>query len=107
MKPQTTQNMKRVIVDYSKLTDAILNMLVEKYPTGYDPKDIITFKNAQNELVECVEVRTEDTIYLVKVSKRLVAAMEDFDEDSYDDDESYEDDENETPVDEMSDEFDD
>ena len=27
-----------------------------------------------------VEVRTEDTAYLVKVSKRLVMAMEDFDD---------------------------
>jgi len=31
-------------------------------------------------VVECVEVRTEDTAYLVKVSKRLVMAMEDFDD---------------------------
>ncbi len=29
--------------------------------------------------MECVEVRTDDTVYLVKVSKRLVAAMEDHD----------------------------
>jgi hypothetical protein len=99
--------MKRVIVDYAKLTDAILNMLVEKYPTGYDPKDIITFKNAQNEIVECVEVRTDDTIYLVKVSKRLVAAMEDFDEDAYEDDNEFDEDENDTPLEEVSDDFDD
>lgn len=100
--------MKRVIVDYAKLTDAILNMLVEKYPTGYDPKDIITFKNAQNEIIECVEVRTDDTIYLVKVSKRLVAAMEDFDEDAYEDDDYDDTDtENDTPMDDVADDFDD
>jgi len=69
--------MKRVIVDYKKLNNDILDLLVTKYPDGYDEDDIITFKNAHNEVIDSVEVRTDDTIYLVKVSKRLVAAMED------------------------------
>lgn len=73
--------MKRVIVDYAKLTNDILTLLVEKFPEGYEDSDIIRFKNAQNELVEAVEVRTEDTIYLVKVSKKLATRIENFEED--------------------------
>lgn len=73
--------MKRVIVDYSKLTSEILNLLVEKFPDGYDDSDIIRFKNAKNETIEAVEVRTEDTIYLVKVSTKLADRIENFDED--------------------------
>ncbi|WP_333879083.1 DNA primase, partial [Flavobacterium sp.] len=72
--------MRRIIVDYAKLTGDILNLLVEKFPEGYDDTDIIRFRNAQNELVEAVEVRTEDTIYLVKVSTKLASRMEKFDE---------------------------
>lgn len=73
--------MRRVIVDYAKLTGDILNLLVDKFPEGYDDSDIIRFRNAQNELVEAVEVKTEDTIYLVKVSTKLASRMEKFDED--------------------------
>jgi DNA-directed RNA polymerase subunit delta len=73
--------MKRIIVDYAKLTGDILNLLVEKFPDGYDDSDIIRFRNAKNELIEAVEVRTEDTIYLVKVSTKLASRMEKFDED--------------------------
>ena len=73
--------MKRVIVDYAKLTNEILNLLVEKFPDGYDDSDIIRFRNAKNELVEAVEVRTEDTIYLVKVSTKLADRIENFDDD--------------------------
>lgn len=73
--------MKRVIVDYAKLTNEILTLLVEKFPDGYDDADIIRFKNAKNETVEAVEVRTEDTIYLVKVSTKLADRIENFDED--------------------------
>jgi len=79
--------MKRVIVDFKKLTDDILNMLVEKFPDGYNDSDIIVFKNAVGETIEAVEVRTEDTVYLVKVSVRLEQSMEDHVDTSDDDDE--------------------
>ena len=73
--------MKRVIVDYAKLTHEILNLLVDKFPDGYDDSNIIRFRNAQNELIEAVEVRTEDTIYLVKIRTKLADRIENYDED--------------------------
>jgi DNA-directed RNA polymerase subunit delta len=78
--------MKRVIVDYAKLTNEILNLLVEKFPDGYDDSDIIRFRNAKNELIEAVEVKTEDTIYLVKVSTKLADRIGNYDEDDEIDD---------------------
>jgi DNA-directed RNA polymerase subunit delta len=80
--------MKRVIVDYAKLTNEILTLLVEKFPDGYDDSDIVRFKNIKNEAVEAVEVRTEDTIFLVKVSTKLADRIENFEEDDDDDDAS-------------------
>lgn len=78
--------MKRVIVDYAKLTNEILTLLVEKFPEGYDDSNIVRFKNAKNETVEAVEVRTEDTIFLVKVSTKLADRIENFEDDDLDDD---------------------
>ena len=78
--------MKRTIVDFKKLTPEILSMLVEKYPYGYDDDAVISFRNANNELIEAVEVKTDETIYLVKVSSKLETSMANFDEDDYDDD---------------------
>ena len=79
MKKQTPK--KKVIVDFKKLNDEILSLLVEKYPDGYSDKDVIVFKNAKGETVEAVEVTTEDTAYLVKISQRLEIVMEEYDED--------------------------
>lgn len=79
--------MKRIIVDYKKLTPEILGLLVDKYPDGYDDDQVISFKNAKNETVDAVEVRTEDAVHLVKVSTRLENTMANFDEDDYDDSE--------------------
>lgn len=86
--------MIRKIVDYQKLNEDILNLLLEKYPDGYDDNDVITFKNAKGEVVEAVEVKTEDTVYLVKVGLKLIKAMEDF-ADDYDQDNDDNDSKNE------------
>lgn len=75
--------MKRVIVDYKKLTSDILSLLVDEYPLGVDVSDVITFKNSKNEIIEAVEVRTEDTMYLVKVGVKLDQALQDFIDDDY------------------------
>ncbi len=112
--------MKRIIVDYAKLTNEILTLLVEKFPDGYDDSDIVRFTNARGEMIEAVEVSTEDTIYLVKVSMKLQDRIESFEDDEEDiipednisvkdidlevEDEEEEDDEE--PLDEMPDEED-
>ena len=79
--------MKRAIIDYKKLTPELLNKLVEKFPYGYNDEDIIRFKNAQGELIEAIEIETDDTDYLVKVSKGLATTIENFEEESIEDDE--------------------
>lgn len=76
-------NLKRVIVDFKKLTPEVLKLLVEEYPDGYDDRDIISFKNAHGDKIEAVEVLTEDTKYLVKISAKLEVTMANYDEDDY------------------------
>jgi len=69
--------LKRIIVDYKKLTPEILNLLVEKFPDGYGIRDVVKFTNHKGQYVEAVEVSTEDTMYLVKISNELVDSMDD------------------------------
>jgi len=83
--------LKRVIVDYKKLTTEILNLLVEKFPDGYGIKDIIKFTNHKEKYIEAVEVSTGDTMYLVKISDELVDSMESHDDDDIVDSEISED----------------
>lgn len=75
--------MKRIIVDYKKLTPQLLKLLTEKFPDGYDDKDIITFDNHHNETIQAVEIETEDADYLVKVSSKLHYTMTNFDGDDF------------------------
>lgn len=89
-------SLKRIIVDFKKLTPEVLKLLVERYPDGYGDGDVISFRNAQGERVEAVEVLTIDTKYLVKISSKLEVTMANYDEEDYED---FEDDDPKAVVD--------
>ncbi|AWX44840.1 hypothetical protein HME9304_01845 [Flagellimonas maritima] len=78
-------DLKRVIVDFKKLTPEVLKLTVERYPDGYGDGDIISFRNAKGERIEAVEVLTDDTKYLVKISEKLEYTMENYDKNDYED----------------------
>ena len=72
--------MIRKLVDYKKLDHKLAAKLIETYPDGYGDEDIITFKNVRGEIIETVELRTNDTFYLVKISKCLANFISNFEE---------------------------
>lgn len=101
--------MKRIIKDYKNITPELLDILNDRYPEGIDEDDLITFVNHLNEKVKAVEIRYQEDIYLIKVSKQLTAKMDealDDEEDEMDDFESDTPDIDEDVVDE-ADDFDD
>lgn len=57
---------KKVVIDYSKLSDELLALYEETYPTGIAGKTT-RFPNARGEIVTAVRLESDDTIYLVKV----------------------------------------
>lgn len=63
--------MLRKIVDYKKLDHQLAALLIETYPDGYGDEDIISFRNLHGEIVEAVELKTNEVMYLVKISKSL------------------------------------
>ena len=72
--------MKRILIDYKKLSHDVAARLIDSYPYGYGDEDIIVLKKPSGEIVETVEVQTEDAIYLVKISKSLSNFISNFEE---------------------------
>ncbi|WP_394972101.1 hypothetical protein [uncultured Croceitalea sp.] len=72
--------MRRIIIDYKKLDHSLAALLIDIYPHGYGDEDIIILRKPNGEVVEAVEVKTEDTIYLVKISKSLSNFISNFEE---------------------------
>ncbi|WP_430408329.1 hypothetical protein [Kordia sp.] len=76
--------MRKAIIDYKKVTPEILQLLQERYPGGYRDRDIVIFDDHRNNTIEAVEVKTPDTIYLVKVSSKLHYTMTNISDESDD-----------------------
>lgn len=72
--------MLRKLVDYKKLDHDLAALLIETYPYGYGDEDIVIFRNAHGETIEAVEIKTEDTLYLVKISKSLANFISNFED---------------------------
>jgi hypothetical protein len=81
--------MKRILIDYKKLDQFLAARLLDTYPGGYGDDDIIAFKNHKGEYIEAVELRTDEALYLVKISQSLshfIASFTDNDEDDLEED---------------------
>lgn len=70
--------MKRVIIDYKRLTPDLLKKAREQYPDGYSQEDIISFSNHKNEEIDAIQISTADTLYLVKIGNHFGASIDSF-----------------------------
>ena len=72
--------MKRIIVGFDKLSPKILNLFVERYPDGYGDNDIIEFKNGTGETIQAVELKSTDTVYLIRIGKKMNQIIQEFED---------------------------
>ena len=75
---------RRIIVDYKNITSEQLSLITDRYPEGFAPEDMISFKNSKGETVRAVPLETSDTKYLFKVSIEMERRMEAFMDDDDD-----------------------
>lgn len=67
---------RKVVTEFTKLNEELLQVFEETYPTGIAGKTI-RFPNAKGEIVTAVRLETEDTIYLVKVMSKQKETLTD------------------------------
>jgi len=83
-------NKPRVVKDYEKLDEAILEQIKLNYPYGFQ-KHLITFKNATGAFVSALPFETEEKYYLVRMTRAEAKDIIE-DDDDYDDDGNLRDD---------------
>ncbi|MFZ6050977.1 DNA primase [Halocola ammonii] len=75
--------MKRIIKDYQTITKEQLQLLEKQYPEGFDEDNIISFTTPKGDYIRALEVKTDDTIYLIKISDKMLAKIDDFTDDDF------------------------
>ena len=77
------RDMKRIIKNYATLSPELRQLLAAEYPDGITAKVVVSFKDIKGNRLHGVELKTEDTLYLIKVEgilERVAAAAEDADD---------------------------
>lgn len=75
---------KRIVIDYSKLPEEIVNNIKLEYPDGFE-ENLIMFTNAKGAFVSALPFETEEIYYLVRMTESEAREIIEDDED-YDDD---------------------
>lgn len=77
-------NKPRIIKDFEKLSEEVLNSIKLEYPRGFD-KHLIKFQNREGKFVSALPYETEEVYYLIRMT--LAEANQIIEEDDdYDDD---------------------
>lgn len=77
-------NKKRVIVDYEKLSDELIEQIKLVYPTGFI-QHLMKITNSKGEKVSALRFETFETVYLIRMSNEMAEQLIE-DDDDYDDD---------------------
>lgn len=70
--------MKRVIKDYKSIGMDLLQLLIKSYPDGIYEEDLIKITKPDGKKINVVELRTDDTIYLIKMDREMQSQMDSF-----------------------------
>ncbi|MBP6811433.1 MAG: hypothetical protein KA138_07930 [Saprospiraceae bacterium] len=74
---------KRVVKDYNALSEEIVRLVKNKYPSGY-AESLVTYTDKEGKKVSALPFETDDAYFLIRMTileaKRIVKEDEDFDD---------------------------
>jgi len=70
--------MKRVIKDFKSTPPEILSLISQQYPFGYDETHLVNFMNSKGEYFHALEIKTPDSVYLIKQDRNLDQHVNEF-----------------------------
>jgi hypothetical protein len=74
----------RVVKDYDKLDDNVMEMIKLHYPYGFE-ENLVSFVNAEKNKVSALPFETDDKYYLVRMTldeaQDIIEEDDDFDDD--------------------------
>lgn len=73
-------NKPRVVKDYDKLSEEIIEQIKLTYPRGFQ-KYLITFKNANGRYISALPFETDEKYYLIRMTKSEAADIIENDDD--------------------------
>jgi len=70
------RTMKRVIKNYNTIEAHHIALIEESYPLGISQEDIISLRMPDGKYLSCLEVKTDDTVYLFRMDGGMIQMLE-------------------------------
>lgn len=68
--------MKRVIKNYNTIQAHHIALIEEAYPLGINPEDIVTLRMPDGKYLSCLEVKTDEVVYLFRMDGGMIQMLE-------------------------------
>lgn len=68
--------MKRVIKNYNTIQAHHIALIEEVYPLGIHPEDIVTLRMPNGKYLSCLEVKTDEVVYLFRMDGGMIQMLE-------------------------------
>lgn len=75
--------MKRIIKNYTNITEAHISLITAEYPDGFGDDDVRTLSLPDGKYIRCLEIRTEDTVYLFRIDSEMIEMLEEATDDDF------------------------
>ncbi|MGB2135891.1 MAG: hypothetical protein ACPHYG_07845, partial [Flavobacteriales bacterium] len=75
--------MKRIIKNYTNITEGHIALIKAEYPDGFGDEDVNTLSLPDGKYIRCLEIKTEDTIYLFRIDSEMIEMLEEATDDDF------------------------
>lgn len=76
--------MNRIIKNYTNITEKHIALITDSYPEGFGDEDLTTLSMPDGKYLRCLEVRTEDSIYLFRIDSEMIEKLEEATDSDFD-----------------------
>jgi DNA-directed RNA polymerase subunit delta len=76
--------MKRIIKNYNNVEFRHLKLIAEAFPEGFSDEDLQSMTLADGRLMRCLEIRTDEVLYLFRIDRAMLEVLEEGMEEGFD-----------------------
>jgi DNA-directed RNA polymerase subunit delta len=88
--------MRRIIKNYNNVEAFHLELIGSAFPEGFSDEDLQSLTLADGRIIRCLEIRTDEVIYLFRIDRAMLEVLEEAMDEGFDlenvDDETLEED---------------
>jgi len=76
--------MTGIIKNYNNVEEHHLKLIAEAFPEGFSDEDLQSMTLADGRLMRCLEIRTDEVLYLFRIDRAMLEVLEEGMEEGFD-----------------------